>query len=366
MIREKVGYGYNDLTIVPCEISKIRHRKECNPYKLNGNLPIFTAPMYSVVCKENINIYEQNKINTILPRTKEIDYAYLNSGKWIALSLDQFIDTFVKNAGKETSKGFCYNVCVDIANGHMIDLYEAINKAKELSRKYDYILTIMTGNIANPETYEWICMNSEVNYIRLSIGSGAACITTPQTGVHYPIASLIEECNNIRKRILNSSQLKHKCVPFIIADGGIHGYGDINKALALGADYVMVGSEFAACYDSASKISGFIGNQGKPGFDLDEESKRKVIKEYNIEKIHFGMASKEAQRIYNEGSKKFKTAEGTFKVLKCKHTIKSWTDNFVDYLRSAMSYTGCKSLEEYIGNVDLVVNSNSEIFSVNK
>ena len=59
-------------------------------------------------------------------------------------------------------------------------------------------------------------------------------------------------------------------------------------------------------------------------------------------------------------------AEGTFKVLKCKHTIKSWTDNFVDYLRSAMSYTGCKSLKEYIGNVDLVVNSNSEIFSVNK
>ena len=78
------------------------------------------------------------------------------------------------------------------------------------------------------------------------------------------------------------------------------------------------------------------------------------------------MASKEAQRIYNEGSTSFKTAEGTFKVLKCKHTIKSWTDNFIDYLRSAMSYTGCKSLQEYIGKVDLVVNSNSEIFSVNK
>ena len=86
----------------------------------------------------------------------------------------------------------------------------------------------------------------------------------------------------------------------------------------------------------------------------------------DIEKIHFGMASKEAQRIYNEGSTSFKTAEGTFKVLKCKHTIKSWTDNFIDYLRSAMSYTGCKSLQEYIGKVDLIVNSNSEIFSVNK
>lgn len=365
MIREKVGYGYNDLTIVPCEISNIRHRKECNPYNLNGNLPLFTAPMYSVVCKENINIYEQNKINTILPRTKEIDYEYLNSGKWIALSLDQFIDTFIENANKHLSKGAYYNVCVDIANGHMIDLYKAINKAKELSRKYEYVLTIMTGNIANPETYEWICMNSEVNYIRLSIGSGAACITTPQTGVHYPIASLIEECYNIKQRILNSSKLKFKCVPYIIADGGIHGYGDINKALALGADYVMIGSEFAACYDSASNISNQDFDR-KPDFDLDETSKRKLIKCSNIEKIHFGMASKEAQRIYNEGATSFKTAEGTFKVLKCKHTIKSWTDNFVDYLRSAMSYTGRKSLKEYIGNVDLVVNSNSEIFSINK
>lgn len=363
MIKEKIGYGYGDLTIVPCNISKIRHRKECKPYKINGNLPLFTAPMYSVVCKENINIYEQNKINTILPRTKNVDYDYLNSGKWIALSLDQFIDTFIYNTDKYLKEGACYNVCIDIANGHMVDLYEAINKAKELSRKYDYILTIMTGNIANPETYEWICMNSEVNYIRLSIGSGAACITTPQTGVHYPIASLIEECHNIRKRMLSSYRLKHKCVPFIIADGGIHGYGDINKALALGADYVMIGSEFASCYDSAAKTT-FKDNT--PNFDLDEKSKRNLIKIYNIEKIHFGMASKEAQQIYNKGAINFKTAEGTFKLLKCKHTIKSWTDNFIDYLRSAMSYTGCKSLDEYIGNVDLVVNSNSEIFSVNK
>ena len=217
----------------------------------------------------------------------------------------------------------------------------------------------MTGNIANSETYKWICMNSEVDYIRLSIGSGASCITTPQTGVHYPIASLIEECHNIKEML---KLFDYSCIPFIVADGGIHGYGDINKALALGADYVMIGSEFAACYDSAAKIS----SQNTPDFDLDEISKRNLIKALDIEKIHFGMASKEAQHIYNEGSENFKTAEGTFKVLKCKHTIKSWTDNFVDYLRSAMSYTGCKSLKEYIGNVDLVVNSNSEIFSVNK
>ena len=261
---------------------------------------------------------------------------------------------------KFLNKGKCYNICIDIANGHMIDLYKAINEAKELARKNDYVLTIMTGNIANSETYRWICMNSEVDYIRLSIGSGAACITTPQTGVHYPIASLIEECHNIQQEMFNSSDCK--CGPFIIADGGIHGYGDINKALALGADYVMIGSEFAACYDSAAKIS----SQNTPDFDLGEISKRELIKSLDIEKIHFGMASKEAQRIYNEGSTSFKTAEGTFKVLTCKHTIKSWTDNFVDYLRSAMSYTGCKSLQEYIGKVDLVVNSNSEIFSVNK
>ena len=47
-------------------------------------------------------------------------------------------------------------------------------------------------------------------------------------------------------------------------------------------------------------------------------------------------------------------------------SITSWTNNFVDYLRSAMSYTNCKTLADYIGKVDLVINSNSEIFSVNK
>lgn len=364
MIKEKVCYGYNDLTIIPSKISTVRHRKDCNPYLDNGNLPLFTAPMYSVVCKDNVEIYENNKINVILPRTKEINYEYLKSGKWIALSLDQFIDTFVENIREDIIECKSFKVCIDIANGHMKDLYEAINSAKQLSRQHDYSLEIMTGNIANSETYRWICMNSEVDYIRLSIGSGMACITSPQTGIHYPIASLIDECYKIKTELSESNILLYRSLPKLIADGGIHGYGDINKALALGADYVMVGSEFAACYDSAAKTIKNVS----PIFNLSEQTKREIISRSNdaIEKIHFGMASKEAQRIYNEGATKFKTAEGTFKTLKCKHTITSWTNNFTDYLRSAMSYTNCKTLDDYIGKVDLVVNSNSEIFSVNK
>ena len=365
MIINNVGYGYDDLTIVPCKISKINHRKDCDVFSDNGNLPLFTAPMYSVVCDENINIYEQNKINVILPRNKVVNYNYLNSNKWVALSLDQFVNEFIDNIENNILKGVIksnkeYKICIDIANGHMLSLYESINYAKSLANDYNYTLTIMTGNIANPETYRWICANSKVDYIRLSIGSGKACITSPQTGVHYPIASLINECYNIKNEILADED--NDCyIPKIIADGGIKGYGDINKALALGADYVMIGSEFAACYDSAADTT----DNTEINFDLDEDTKRTIISQNNIEKIHFGMASKRAQSIYN-GLTNLKTAEGTTKTLKCKHTIKSWTDNFIDYLRSAMSYTGCKSLKEYIGNVDLIVNSSLENFAVNK
>ena len=174
-------------------------------------LPIFASPMTSVVGCDNLQIFKDNKITPILPRSVDIETRkkYMLCGEWVALSLKQFEEIFIEEASKLYSGSqYVYKVCVDIANGHMRSLYKKCIKAKELSIQYGYKLVIMTGNVANPDTYKYICtraiyLNDEireylpaVDYIRIGIGGGAGCFsgTAIEDGSFHIIAytSVIE------------------------------------------------------------------------------------------------------------------------------------------------------------------------------
>ena len=459
MLSNKIGYSYNDITLVPCDISNISSRSECNPYinknidSNSGNfLPIFTAPMASVVNERNIYEFYNNGIIGIVPRNidLEIRIKMMNDQHWVALSLKEFKDLFVNNYTDRIGDFRThYFICVDIANGHMISLYDLCSIAKKNAIAGKYKLTIMTGNIANAKTYEWICKNAiyrdttnndldwhcAIDYIRVGIGGGHGCITTSNTSIHYPQASLIDECYNVKQNLdaigeYVNREWKPKFdweFPKIVADGGIRNYDHVIKALALGADYVMIGSLFAQCIESAgikttkstsAKVplrfpierykdfsidhkgnfkayytDEFINeNLNTWKDDLDKADKKveageldkndaeyklavlqhnKRLAELQEEKFigsidvkFFGMASADGQKSIN--GKKTKTAEGITKYLPVKYTIKGWVDNMISYLRSAMSYTNAKTLDDFIGKPELIINSISEINAVNK
>ena len=219
-------YSYNDIMIVPATISYISSRSQCNPYTMYNYLPIFTAPMASVVSEDNYTIFNDNKIYPIIPRNIPFVYRLelINKGIWCAFSLME-ADALYEYELNDNSK-----ILIDIANGHMKKLYDVAKKLKLKCKTYQ----IMVGNIANPDTYLYISENyyEYVDYIRVGIGGGNGCITSSNTGIHYPIASLIQECKKIKDAVGG---------PKIVADGGIRNYSDIIKALVLGADYVMVG-----------------------------------------------------------------------------------------------------------------------------
>ena len=434
IVTNKLLYSYNDLTVVPAEISDIKSRKECNPFISSGEnkgmLPIFASPMATITNERNITIWNKNNIIPILPRNigatcfdsiearlKNIS-EFIQSGNWVALSLKEFEYLFASEDTENMDKTFrpvpgnTYHICVDLANGHMSHLYAVINKAKAYSRDRGYTLIVMTGNIANPQTYKWICTYAEVDYIRLSIGTGYNCITSTQTSIHYPIASLIEECylikKNIRKRTTEDKINAHcdymyypnsddtvlfehpvKSCPMIVADGGIRGYADVIKALALGADYVMIGSLFTGllesaaplnieCYNSYYKYNfnnGIVNDGIRDILDIwesdsddtqHETMKRGFIKDMKeIIKESYGMSTKKAQKMINPNAKT-KTSEGCTKYINVKETVKQWTENMCAYLMSAMSYTNKRELTEFQGNVNLVVNSSCAILAVNK
>ena len=95
---------------------------------------------------------------------------------------------------------------------------------------------------------------------------------------------------------------------------------------------------------------------------LNELKEQKMIGQIDVK--FFGMASADGQKSIS--GEKTKTAEGITKWLPVKYTLAGWTENMISYLRSAMSYTDCSTIDEFIGKPDLIVNSISEIQAVNK
>ena len=374
-LRKEIKYSYNDIGIVPVITSNIEHRKDCDPF-IDGKLPLFTAPMSSVVDESNFNLFEENGINAILPRTVNLNtrVSYAVNGKWAAFGLKEFEEVFIE----KTVSGQKIKVLIDIANGHMAKILSLVKDFKE---KYKDIQTeIMVGNIANPSTYLEMAKVG-VDYIRCGIGSGEGCITSSNLGVHYPMASLIDETSEQKKYVgIMRGVVKngiYKSLPKIIADGGIRNYSDAIKALALGADYVMIGGLFTRMAESAAKTffetsdgerfyltHHHIEEDGDGWLVSDVLSKEAFTFIKTLKKSFFGMASKKAQELMH--GEKIRTSEGIEKIVEVKFTLKQWVDNFTDYLRSAMSYTNAKTLNDFITNTDTIVISNNTYMSVNK
>lgn len=342
MFRENIQYSYKDITVIPAVISEISSRSECNPVCEDGCMPIFTAPMASVVNTRNYDKWLENKITPILPRNISLRdrIFYSKYGNWASFSLNEFQEFFCNDYAPNTSETV-WKVLIDVANGHMKCLYDWVRKAKDI---HGDKICIMVGNIANPETYRE-CVDAGVWGVRVGIGAGNGCITSSNVSVHYAMASLIKETYIVKQRCVATGAYENENLPKIIADGGVRNYSDVIKALALGADYVMVGSLFASLEESAARTIL------KPNGDLCKE--------------FYGMASRQGQIAIN--GKKTKTSEGITKMLPIIGTIPQWSDNMNAYLRSAMSYCSVKNIKDFNPeNVNTAVLSCGASGSINK
>lgn len=329
-----------EITIIPAKISDIDSRSECNPY-YGEILPLFTAPMSAVVGVNSWKDYMNNKINPIIPRSVPIEKRLnflSNTTMFVSFSLSEIQQQFIDKDYTDYNGQF--HILIDIANGNMRKMFDLV---KQLKEKYEDVV-IMAGNIANPETYEKYCQLG-IDYCRVGIGGGSGCNTSTFTGIHYPMGSLLKRCNTIKETYKNLSVQNVGLNPTkIVADGGIKGYSDIIKCLALGADYVMCGSVFAKMKESEAEI-----------FESLKGDKYKKF---------YGMSTPKAQiELGGDGSK---ATEGNETLIPVEYTMEEWIDNFESYLKSAMSYCGKRTLEEFVGNVRTEVMSGDSVNSINK
>jgi GMP reductase len=207
LISKEEKFDFNDILLVPEVYSDIESRyNDINPYVnvIRKDLPLLTAPMDTVVSKDNIKTFIDNGIGVVLPRTiKDIyenDLQYYNvNGVFVSYGLNEFENLlfFEKDSIGRIPK----YILIDIANGHLSKIVELCKKAKVL--KPDII--IMVGNIANPETYRYYAENDCVDYIRIGIGSGSGCLTSDNGAIGYPMASLIYETYKVKQEFILSN-----------------------------------------------------------------------------------------------------------------------------------------------------------------
>jgi len=209
-------------------------------------------------------------------------------------------------------------IVVDTAHGHSSRVINAIKKLK--SQFPD--LELIAGNIATAEATKML-ISSGVDAVKIGIGPGSICTTRVVTGAGVPQITAIIEC---------VEAAKGSGVP-IIADGGVKFSGDVAKAIASGADSVMIGSLFAGTEEAPGEVILFQGRNFK---------------------TYRGMGSIGAMK---KGSSDRYSQEGTVTDAKYipegiegrvayKGTVAEMVTQLVGGLRSGMGYTGCKDIAE--------------------
>ncbi len=209
-------------------------------------------------------------------------------------------------------------IVIDTAHGHSEKVLKTLTKLKKIKSKIPYCV----GNIATGEAAKKL-YNSGADIIKVGIGPGSICTTRMVAGIGVPQISAIMDV----KKALNKKDIK------IISDGGIKFSGDIAKALAAGADAIMMGSIFA-------------GTDESPGKKF--KSGGKIYKQYtgmgSIGAMSAGSANRYFQRNFKDKSKF--VPEGVEGRVEYKGKVSKIIYQLQGGLRSSMGYIGAKSLKE--------------------
>ena len=364
----KVGYELCDVNIIQSEISYIDHRSECDTMiEMCGRKvhPVIVAPMAAVTNADNYKVWLDNDFICVVPRTVPFEKRLeICTETFCSFSLDE-AEELLKEEYSVMFKARKFYVCVDIAQGTMKRMYDVCTKLKQV---HTGVVT-MAGNVATPLAYAYYA-DAEIDYMRLSIGTGSRCTTSCNVGVHYPVATLIDEIVSIKK---NREQWGMGKNPEIIVDGGISNFDDIQKCLALGAFAVMNGSSFAKAEEACGEVRYLINPQEQKFEDGITKDKyddivayrytgsyymstedRMYLAEGKPYREYYGMSTKRAQK--ECGNVCSKTSEGVVRPVMVEYPIAKWADNMKSFLASAMSYTDSKTIDDLRKNTELIIN----------
>jgi IMP dehydrogenase len=224
-------------------------------------------------------------------------------------------------------------ICVDVAHGHSKAVGQMIKWIKRELRKG---IVVIAGNVATEAGADYLA-SCGADGIKVGIGPGSACTTRINTGVGVPQITAIMNCRRVDR--------------FLIADGGIRNPGDAAKALAAGADAIMLGGQLAGCDETPGSVvtkpgAGLIRNPDYNG-GIDPDHTAWMLDQGTKHKVFRGMASREAQEEFMGSMSEWKTHEGVSTSVPCKGPVGEVIRHFAGGIRSAFTYVGARNLEEF-------------------
>ena len=326
--------SYDDVLLRPL-YSDISSRSEVNltfnlSHGIEMRLPVFAAPMDTIMSPSmaaavyqagGIGILHryctpEEQVEAVTETFKLMPHRAREST--VVFAAVGITGDYFKRANMLVKAG-CRGLCVDVAHGHHVNVVDAIRCLRKVLPNTH----IMAGTVATRAGFDALA-DAGAYSIRVGVGGGSICSTRIQTGHGVPTFQSIQECSRSDRDAL------------LIADGGIKNSGDMVKALAAGADAVMIGSMLA-------------GTNEAPGDVIHDASGQP-------RKVYRGMASIEAQR---EWRGRYSSNEGVSRTVLLKGAAAGVLFEIDKGLRSGLSYSGCRSVLELQAKAQFIIQTSA-------
>ncbi len=311
----KESLSFDDVLLIP-QYSDIKSRTEVDvSSKLDNELtlalPVISSPMDTITGHNMATHVARagglgiiHRYNTIEEQCKILSKVESD----IKAAAIGMTGDYTERSSHLIENGGVNVLCVDVAHGHHAMMERCL---KTLKDSFGSSVHIMAGNVATLEAFDALARWG-ADSVRVGIGGGSICSTRLVSGHGVPTFQSVLDC----------ARSEHDVK--IIADGGIKTTGDMVKAFAAGADFVMVGSMLAGTAETPGQI-----------FKSAEGKKYKVYR---------GMASSEAQ---NKWRGKSSTPEGVSTTVPYKGKVSHILKDIEGGIKSGLSYSGCRDMVEF-------------------
>ncbi len=289
--------------------------------KLSLKLPLMTSDMDTVTGAEMANFIGEKGGIGVLHRFCSIEE---NVRMFKACTYPPFVSIGCSKQEEDRAAALrdvgAELFCVDVAHAHGRYVGRTLKKIREMLGKE---ACIMAGNVATYAGADYLA-SCGTDMIKVGVGGGSVCTTRIKTGFGVPSLTAIKECAKADRSV--------------IADGGIRTPADIVKALAFGADFVMIGGMLAGTRPTPGPVRTRVDRDGK---------------QFKV-KVYRGMASSEAQNEHHGGMAEWKTAEGISAEIPYRETENDIVGDVVGGLRSGLTYGGAANIRELQRKLDYI------------
>ena len=344
---------YSDILIKPKMGNNLSSRKDVNLIReyvfkrgqIRKGLGIFNANMATVgnfeTAKKLLKAGMFATLHKFYTAEEMIDFMRQCQNKKIDYS-NLFISIGIKNGIRELDKlkkiedstmWFKPNICIDAPNFYINKAFEVLKHCRELFPES----VIMCGNIASSDICHKLLDYADI--LKVGIGPGSVCRTRSVTGCGVPMVSCILDCADV----------VHSVGGMICADGGIVEVGDICKAFALNADFVMSGGMFAGTDEAEGEVIEKCYKTNEYAIDMIDGSKPIPdqplydIKKY---KLYYGMSSTLANNKFAGGMSNYKASEGREAFIPYTGSLDKILQDIKGGIASACTYIGAANVKD--------------------